>query len=337
MTTYQETFLKEFPEYKQYSNIYITNNTKENHPDLSGYDHVVFFIPEPLKIGYIESVHGTTRLSNADNTNVTICCGSMNPDVIVQYKQWCKDNNTKPCNVRLMEMFKSVYTDFDEPIQYHITHTNRKKHFMCLNRGSRIHRTECVAYLWKKGLLDLGMISSPAINMLPKDTFSDTVKEWFEEQKNNLPYVVDGNHIEVGGAVQQELLVYASKVHFQIVTETGFYTQGTIDGFLNNDLFVTEKTYKTFFMGHPFVVLSQPSTISHVRKLGFDVFDDIINHDYDDIADDQKRLQAVLTEAQRLCTISLTRWNNIRELILPRLLENQRIYVDDLADMPKKI
>jgi len=335
--TYQELFLKEFPEYKQYSNMYITNNVKRGHPDLSGYDHVVFFLPEPLKIGFIELIHDTTRLRNADNTNVTICCGSMNPDVVVQYTQWCKDNNTKPCNIRLMEMFKNLYIDCAEPTQYHITHTNRKKHFMCLNKGPRIHRTECVAHLWKKGLLDLGMVSHKAIDMLPKKTFSDNVIEWFEEQKGNLPYIVDGNHIEAGGSVQRELLDYASKVHFQIVTETGFYTQDNLDGFLKNDLFVTEKTYKTFYMGHPFVVLSQPGTIRHVKKLGFDVFDDIINHDYDNISDDQQRFEAVLTEALRLCTISLTRWNNIRELILPRLLENHRIYVDELTDMPKKI
>ena len=333
----QQIFLKEFPEYTQYSNMYFSHNVKGDHPDLSGYDHVVFFLPEPLKTGYIEKIHSTTRLSNADNSNVTICCGSMNPEVVVQYTQWCKDNNTAPCNIRLMEMFKNSYIDCSTSTQYHIRHTNRKKHFMCLNRGPRVHRTECVAHLWKKGLLDLGMVSHKAINMLPKNTFSDNVIEWFEEQKGKLPYIVDGNHIETGGSVQRELLDYASKVHFQIVTETGFYTQGNVDGFLKNDLFVTEKTYKTFYMGHPFVVLSQPGTISHVKKLGFDVFDDIINHDYDDIANDQQRFDAVLTEVLRLCTISLTRWNNIRELILPRLLENQRIYVDELTDMPKKI
>jgi hypothetical protein len=48
------------------------------------------------------------------------------------------------------------------------------------------------------------------------------------------------------------------------------------------ELFVTEKTWKSIASGQLFIVLGNPGTISHLRDLGVDTFDDIIDHNYYD-------------------------------------------------------
>jgi len=53
---------------------------------------------------------------------------------------------------------------------------------------------------------------------------------------------------------------------------------------------VSEKTYKVFNAGQIPILCGPTGAIQHLRNLGFDVFDDIINHDYDTIDDWKTRI-----------------------------------------------
>lgn len=83
-----------------------------------------------------------------------------------------------------------------------------------------------------------------------------------------------------------------SKGHCSLVVETEF-------SFASMQR-ITEKTVKALASGHPSIVFGNPFSIRLVRDLGFDTFDDIIDHEYDSIEDPSLRFEVVLLELMRL-------------------------------------
>ena len=79
--------------------------------------------------------------------------------------------------------------------------------------------------------------------------------------------------------------------------------------------FVTEKSFKCFAMGQIPIWWAVPGLVAEVRALGFDVFDDIVDHGYDCIDSETHRMQAVLQEISKLQELDLAdlrRDNHIR-------------------------
>jgi len=301
---------------------------------------IVFYIPETLKVSYYQTIHENIPLG-VDTDRVSLICGSLSPVVVEEYQSWCYENSYTPLKVHLMEMFSNPYlsTDFDPFNVEHILNPDRDKHYLCMNRSVRPHRIECVAWLYEQDLFNKGLISHPDNPVITPDhsPLSKTAINWLEKQSRHLPYVLDSTRHYHGGEIQHSLLMFARRVHFQIVTETSFYNDPPGPDQPYNDLFITEKTYKPFFMGHPFVVLGHPGTIKRVRDKGFDVFDDIIDHKYDLEYNHDIRFKLAMMEIRRLCDIELTVWEHNRRSIMDRLLENHVKYTKDLAKMPKKI
>jgi hypothetical protein len=71
-----------------------------------------------------------------------------------------------------------------------------------------------------------------------------------------------------------DLPVYQESL-FHIVAET------TVE-----ELYLSEKTYKVFNAGQIPILCARKGAVQHLRDLGFDMFDDIIDHNYYDQVDD---------------------------------------------------
>lgn len=67
-----------------------------------------------------------------------------------------------------------------------------------------------------------------------------------------------------------------------------------------HSVFVTEKTFKAFGMLQIPVWWAVPGLVNCVRKMGFDLFDDVIDHSYDNELDEEIRLEMVVTELTKL-------------------------------------
>ena len=79
--------------------------------------------------------------------------------------------------------------------------------------------------------------------------------------------------------------------HFSIVAET------TVDG---NRYAITEKTGKVLTAGRLTVWVAVWQFVDHLRSLGFDVFDDVIDHSYDNIKNSNERISAAVQSARAL-------------------------------------
>lgn len=86
-----------------------------------------------------------------------------------------------------------------------------------------------------------------------------------------------------------------------------------------SSLFITEKSFKAFAMLQIPIWLAVPGLVECVRNLGFDVFDDVVDHSYDLVTDQQQRMVLVLNEIQRLNIMDLA---HVRQTCQVRLRNN---------------
>ena len=82
------------------------------------------------------------------------------------------------------------------------------------------------------------------------------------------------------------------ETYVNIVTESNFFSES---------VHITEKSIKPFYFYQLPIFLSGRHHVKFFKEnYGFDLFDDIINHSYDEIVDNKQRLFAVFNEINRL-------------------------------------
>ena len=159
------------------------------------------------------------------------------------------------------------------------------KRFLCLNRRVFFHKYQVIKELFDRGLLDetrltwvdnytpLKMIDLDLAHKLKLNglEFKSIQLEGDVMYGSRLSY-----HDEFLFTINPEWY-YKSKV--DIITETMLYDEA---------IHITEKTYKSIYLGLPFVVSATKGHLKHLRDMGFKTFDSIINEDYDEMSGKNK-------------------------------------------------
>jgi hypothetical protein len=97
--------------------------------------------------------------------------------------------------------------------------------------------------------------------------------------------------------------------YVNIVTESNYFNE-KIDA-----IHISEKSLIPFFFFQLPIFLASQGHVGKVREYGFDLFDDIIDHSYDDIWDSKDRFNAVVNEIKRL--------HDNKEVIIDFYIKNQ--------------
>ena len=226
---------------------------------------------------------------------------------------------------------------FDESVRSITTRTERPFYALALNRLMRVHRIALVKTIDDMGLADkinysFGMVThhdSSSKRNLKKKLYEEKMwhtakifnmddkelhkwakghgeKNIAEEPKLNL-------HINQANNYNDVIFSAYRRSYFSLVSETNC-TEPT--------LFQSEKAFKPILNLQPFVFLGERGSIQAMRDLGYNVFDDYINHSYDAVEDPADRLQVLMEEVKRLCNISKTDWNDMLLAMLPKLITN---------------
>ena len=137
---------------------------------------------------------------------------------------------------------------------------------------------------------------------------------------HNLPIVIDGivdrknelNEHDQSNPVFRNCL-------FNIVVESSSQTDpGTW-----RSQFITEKTFKAFGLRQIPLWMAVPGLVAQVRALGFDLFDDIIDHSYDNISDEFARQQILIEQIRKLDhAFSVDECQKLRNQLASRLEQN---------------
>jgi hypothetical protein len=185
-----------------------------------------------------------------------------------------------------------------------------------LNRNRRAHRLILLSYLFGKGYDQIGQLTylGQQIDVQKFDNLLDCLSWQFDERHNqareymitgyskfynNTNLLVDDYVIYDQGEnnnlsnFERRLRPKYQNSFVEIVTESSF----TAPSFM-----LTEKTLHSVYGCNLPIILSGVGAVAHLRDLGFDMFDDIIDHSYDYIPNPFDRIIHAIDDNQRLLT-----------------------------------
>lgn len=176
-----------------------------------------------------------------------------------------------------------VLADRPNPNTKNITHK-----WLCMNNFAKEHRWGIISALHNNSIIDQVLWS-----------FRDTSKYFpnnpYAHYEFPVPTYIDqplqkeGNQNSQAKHFDQNLNLndIYGQVDYTIVTETDFE-----EPYITS---CTEKSYLSMFYETLPIIVSVPGTVELLRNQGFDLFDDIIDHSYDNIADDVNRFKQLVT------------------------------------------
>jgi hypothetical protein len=178
---------------------------------------------------------------------------------------------------------------------------------------SRIHKLQFLEFLYQNDYLKDFIWASTGPDFAPHMLNEFVPVPFLEEYNhmkilNELPHLNDYENYEIykerGNAYN--FTSYLDS-YFDIVAETRFYhiqnVKGSANTFLNWNN-ISEKPMKPTLMGHPFIIISKPNTISTLEDMGLKYRYDFWNHSYDNINNDFERMSAVKDFTKKVMSLS---------------------------------
>jgi hypothetical protein len=218
---------------------------------------------------------------------------------------------------------------------------DKKFIFLCQIKQPHFHRAVLLTYLKNLGLLNkeiidwsltvpyteymgpfsknsilnnLQMKHKNYIDITDKNLVSDYLEILNTKKLGYYEQNVDWFN-NIGNYIQKEHLTLEAfqNSYINIVAETYFKNK-------ENNLHITEKSFKPFYYFQMPIFLAQYNHVKMIREeYDFNLFDDLIDHSYDNEKDDVKRLKMLVKEIERLSsmhdTISKYYKNNINKIL----------------------
>lgn len=185
--------------------------------------------------------------------------------------------------------------------QYSPTHL-----YVCLNRLPRWERAAIIQGLHDRKLDHRGKMSYYTVKMDRANDLEVARQAFSPGLRPKIPMILDqkGMSISDGFSISSN---YITGALFNIMTESSYEYKNYLEDPHSEAVVsqcspgITEKTFKTFIMGQIPIFVASKDTVKHTRDLGFDVFDDIVDHSYDSIVDPAARIEAILDQVEVLC------------------------------------
>jgi hypothetical protein len=242
---------------------------------------------------------------------------------ILMTEQYELDALSNVSNLKFVDL-PSICVMFDKSkLKYNVCttkHNNSKKKWVFLNNCDRIHRIVSLSYILSKNIDKFGHITvsdyiferiglHKKIYSLMKSFFQFDIKtslqlnngynilknKLFEQTK--IPYFMpDGSNVDNASEMPDEvkdnsahllignynnLIKLYEDVKLEILSDT-LFSEPT--------LFFNEKQLQWVYGRNFLIYLGSPRSIHRLRKWGFDVFDDVVDHSYDLIEDPSERM-----------------------------------------------
>ena len=259
------------------------------------------------------------------------------------YDTWTEKYNIPKINIitlnRYLEEAKPWVRDIDKfPIEDFKVDRIREKKFTCLNGAFREHRLILVSELFRSGLENDGYISyivntgynnQPPIESEIDNVDKDLLKYYMDIIVPKIPLTTE---LEKGMELI-EPYISTSYVHemytnsyFNIVTETSYNWNST--SIIDNNIYLTEKTYRPIFGMQPFIMVSNPGVLKHLKAMGFKTFPEFFDESYDEIENPTERMYTIINEIKRICSLSLEELHDRYYNILDKLEYNRNRLIE---------
>jgi hypothetical protein len=182
----------------------------------------------------------------------------------------------------------------------------KDKMFLTFNRRHKIHRTMLVGRLIEENLIDKSFVSfypncegSNFIEGLMKSRYLSNERKHKYAQWLNKEFVLDqtieGINENTNLTESAKLIELHKRSLISVICETKFD---------ENEISVTEKTYKAIAYKHPFIIVGPKYFLRYVNELGYKTFHPYIDESYDSIDNPLARFEAIIAELKRIANLS---------------------------------
>jgi hypothetical protein len=308
----------ELDNYEAYCFYYCPHGTGTNYKDLAKIkyeqDLIIWIAGDTL-----ESINDFNWYSDKKPEGLLhlerICRLYPKKKFILMTEQYEMDKLSTTHNLKFVDLPPIYFRVDKSKYQYKICtnkNHNSKKKWVFFNNSARIYRIVSLSYILSKNIDNKGHIlvskhifekieNYNKIYSLMKEVFQfdiDTMlklNSGFNTLKNksfeitNIPYwTFDALTKKISKNINDNIDNYNNniiKLYEDVKLELlsgGHFSEPTPC--------FSEKEYQCFYGRNFFIYLNSPRSIQWLRKWGFDVFDDVVNHDYDLIEDPSERI-----------------------------------------------
>lgn len=291
----------------------------------NGYILINHSVEAFMGAGYISALH-----SYFGNTHgiplhkIIYVTGCINSDAM--YEKYCNEHNVpegKEHRLTIVSYPSSQVIfrpNLEESEPIYDTETVPEKLFLMWNRRYRNHRIILALILESLDLIDKTYISFSDVNVERQTrTFEQSVshhviQNWsmdirpgaIEAFASRLPLTID-NETNINQMCEDRGNV--SRPYYQnslvsLITETNFD---------NDEVTLTEKSYKPIKEKHPFIIVGVNGALKGLRKAGFKTFSEFWDESYDEIDNHGQRMQAIRNVIENIST-----WDNDKILDFKR-------------------
>lgn len=211
--------------------------------------------------------------------------------------------------------------DFEEQLEYKTKNVDSIKLFSCLNKKPRLHRVNFYKLLYLNRLVNKGLVSMEHFGVHGEDFGGsgeyefcgyNFPKETLDEMQKTLPsriYNKSNEEYDPGYYVKRFHPEVALDSWIQVISETYFYNN-------DNNLFLSEKTFKVIASSQPFIILGNKGSLRELRKLGYKTFGDFFDESYDEM-DDCERMDAIIKILRDINKIEdkLSWFNSMKDIL----------------------
>lgn len=211
----------------------------------------------------------------------------------------CLEDPDSP--IKLVGSIVDYATDIVSQLGKELLPGNITHHYVCLNRQRRWQRQEIVNLLRSRNIDRMGQMSY---------------------LESSTPIILDLSDVDW---INQRSIEHPSikNAAINLITETAYEPIDDTRPIQHHYCpSLTEKTFKSMYLCQFPVWVAPKNTVKHYRDLGFDAFDDIIDHTYDRESDPKKRLELIADEMTRLVNLDLSVWQDLRDQSIERFRTN---------------
>lgn len=268
-----------------------------------------------------------------DKSNTYICLVDAVPEnVIVNYRTIITDNILKTDSVQLWPEFWGTFS-------YDPEYSDRapQKLFNCFMHRTGVMRQTWFYELIRRELLDLGSVSF----LLDYRDNAGYTKGWstVEEKQALFQWIFE--------KLDAEFLAEHESIR-SLVPYRNFHTdldQAVVDSkislvletYYDNSMAIafSEKVFRALQLPRPMLLYSGVGAINELRKIGFDLYDDIVDHGYDLIVDSNQRQLDILSRLENFKSFNYTD-NTLRDFE-QRANKNRNILKNLKQNWPHKL
>ena len=227
---------------------------------------------------------------------------------------------------------QGIHEGFEQQIQDIKDLKIRKYHALSYNRRPHMHRAYLLTKLDYENLLGDTLYSwGGAEHKLTNEQMNNEyeyARKWkylrdehfesFAKMYSPNSVVFPNEDLETNKAHSIQF-DHIKDAYFQIVSET--FVTNTLN---STDPFLSEKSYKPFISGMPFVTWGQQNTVAALKEQGYITFDDWIDHSYDAYKPVGQRFDFLMKEIKRLYAIPPEEWSVMLKEMLPGIEYNKK-------------